>query len=66
MTTLARNQHHRLATGRSRLGAPRYAKSAKKPLTVKWLKDVHLGPCCMECAPHVISADKLLYFVRFL
>jgi hypothetical protein len=36
----------------------------EKPLSK--LKDVHLGPCCMECAPHVISADKLLYFVRFL
>jgi hypothetical protein len=31
---------------------------------VKWLRDPQLGPCCMECAPHVISADKLLYFAR--
>jgi hypothetical protein len=64
MTTLARNQppppDDWKVTAR---GAP-LCQVCEKPLTVKWLKDPQLGPCCMECAPHVISADKLLYFMQ--
>jgi hypothetical protein len=37
----------------------------EQPLTVKWYGDPQLGPCCMDCAPHVINADKLIYFMRF-
>jgi hypothetical protein len=36
----------------------------EKPLTRNWLRDPQLGPCCMECAPHVIAADKALFFAR--
>jgi hypothetical protein len=66
MTTLARGQ----ASTAGRLegqprAATRCARSASKPLTPKWLRDPQLGPCCMECAPHVINADKLMYFMRF-
>jgi hypothetical protein len=66
MTTLARRPSlHRRTTGRSPRAATRCARSASKPLTPKWLRDPQLGPCCMECAPHVINADKLMYFMRF-
>jgi hypothetical protein len=66
MTTLARNQppppDDWKVTAR---GAP-LCQVCEKPLTVKWLKDPQLGPCCSDCAPHVIDADKLLYFMRFV
>lgn len=29
-------------------------------LTATYYKDPQLGRCCMECAPFVISADRLL------
>ena len=66
MTTLYRGQpppptSHKLSPG----GHP-LCQVCEKPLTRNWLRDPQLGPCCMDCAPHVISADKLLYFARFL
>jgi hypothetical protein len=38
----------------------------EKPLTCNWLRDPQLGLCCMECAPHVIAAEKALFFARIL
>jgi hypothetical protein len=36
----------------------------EQPLTPKWLRDPQLGPCCLECAPFVVNADKLLRSIR--
>jgi hypothetical protein len=64
MTTLPEAKLHRRTTGRSPRAVP-LCQVCEQPLTVKWYGDPQLGPCCMECAPHVINADKLIYFMRF-
>ena len=66
MTTLFRGQappptSHKLSPG----GHP-VCQVCEKPLIHNWLRDPQLGPCCMECAPHVIAADKALFFARIL
>jgi hypothetical protein len=66
MTTMSRNQPPPPGDWKvTARGAP-LCQVCEKPLTVKWLKDPQLGPCCSDCAPHVIDADKLLYFMRFV
>jgi hypothetical protein len=64
MTTLYRGQppppkNHKLSPG----GHP-VCQVCAKPLGNKFLRDPQLGPCCMECAPHVIAAEKALFFAR--
>jgi hypothetical protein len=66
MTTLFRGQapppkNHKLSPG----GHP-VCQVCEKPLTRNWLRDPQLGPCCMDCAPHVIAAEKALFFARIL
>jgi hypothetical protein len=67
MTTLARNQppppDDWKVTAR---GAP-LCQVCEKPLTVKWLKDPQLGPCCMDVTPplyFVISARQAALLLR--
>jgi hypothetical protein len=48
MTTLARNQPPPPGDWKvTARGAP-LCQVCEKPLTVKWLKDPQLGPCCMD------------------
>ena len=64
MTTLDRRQPPPPEDWRCAPSGHPVCQVCAKPLGNKFLRDPHLGPCCMECAPHVISADKLIYFMR--
>ena len=50
MTTLSRNQPPPPDDWKCSPGGHPLCQVCEKPLTRKWLKDAHLGPCCMECA----------------
>ena len=65
MTTLARNQPPPPDAWKATSRGVPLCQVCEQPLTVKWYGDPQLGPCCMECAPQVINADKLIYFMRF-
>jgi hypothetical protein len=64
MTTLDRRQPPPPDDWKVAPGGHPLCQVCAKPLTTKWLKDPQLGPCCMECAPHVIDANELLYWLR--
>ena len=66
MTTLDRRQPPPPDDWKVAPGGHPLCQVCEKPLTRKWLKDVHLGPVCLECAPHVIAADKLLYWMKLI
>ena len=66
MTTLARGQAPPPHGWKVAPGGHPLCQVCEKPLTRNWLRDPQLGPCCMECAPHVIAAEKALFFARIL
>ena len=66
MTTLARNQPPPPDGWKVAPGGHPLCQVCEKPLTRNWLRDPQLGRCCMECAPHVIAAEKALFFARIL
>ena len=64
MTTIARNQPPPPDDWKVAPGGHPLCQVCGQPLTPKWLRDPQLGPCCIECAPFVVSADKLLRSIR--
>ena len=64
MTTLDRRQPPPPDDWKVAPGGHPLCQVCEKPLTRNWLRDPQLGPCCMECAPHVIVAEKALFFAR--
>ena len=64
MTTLARGQAPPPDDWKVAPGGHPLCQVCGQPLTPKWLRDPQLGPCCIECAPFVVSADKLLHSIR--
>lgn len=66
MTTLDRRQPPPPEDYKCAPGGRPLCQLCEKPLTPKHICDPQLGPCCLECAPHVISADKLLHWLRIM
>jgi hypothetical protein len=66
MTTLACGQAPPPDDWKVAPGGHPLCQVCEKPLTRNWLRDPQLGPCCMECAPHVIAAEKALFLARIL
>lgn len=66
MTTLDRRQPPPPDDWKVAPGGHPLCQVCDKPLTHKFLRDPQLGPCCIECAPHVIAADKLLYWMKLI
>ena len=64
MTTLYRGQPPPPKNDKLSPGGHPVCQVCAKPLGNKFLRDPQLGPCCMECAPHVIAAEKALFFAR--
>lgn len=66
MTTLDRRQPPPPEDWKCCPGGHPLCQVCEKPLTRKFLNDPQLGPACLECAPHVIAADKLLYWMKLI
>jgi hypothetical protein len=64
MTTLDRRQPPPPEDWKCAASGHPVCQVCEQPLSSRFLRDPQLGPCCMECAPHVISADKLLYWLK--